>query len=310
MASLEVFDPRTGRFSAAGTMSTSRIEHTATVLPDGRVLLAGGMNDEGGWLNTAEIWNPTTGAVTPTGPMTGPRPGGSAVLLRDGRVFIAGRTGGSFLVAVSTSFAEIFDPATGAFTSAGSPAGEADGYMFGAASAVELADGRVLVAEADPGTRHAELYDPTNRTWSKTGSMLMSRPARSATLLNNGRVLFAGGVPDSGSGPTATSELYDPTSGTFRATGSMAQPRAGQCTTSLADGRVLISGGWDGSAALRSAEIYDAATGKFLPAGSMTVSRWGHTATLLPNGLVLMAGGGDGNSDRTDAELFNPPARR
>lgn len=291
-------------------MSTSRIEHTATVLPDGRVLLAGGINDEGGWLNTAEIWNPATGAVTPTGSMTGPRPGGSAVLLRDGRVLIAGRTGSGFLVQVSTSFAEVFDPATGAFTATASPVGEADWNMLGAVSAVQLADGRVLIAEDGSHLLHAELYDPVLDTWTMTGSLLMSRSARSATLLDNGLVLFAGGWPDSGSGPTATAELYDPASGTFRPTGSMAQPRSAQRATSLDDGRVLISGGWDGTAALRSVEIYDPATGKFRSAGSMTVSRWGHTATLLPNGLVLMAGGGGGDLNRTDAELFNPPARR
>ena len=142
------------------------------------------------------------------------------------------------------------------------------------------------------------------------GNMRQARAAFTATLLQDGRVLIAGGFGRGEDSYTDSAELYGPSSGTFTPTGKMAIRRCCQTATLLPDGRVLIAGGFNGQY-LSQAEIYDPETGQFTPASSMTTDRMDHTAVLLEDGKVLLAGGvGTGWTFLSSAELYDPATGR
>jgi hypothetical protein len=165
--SAEIYDPSTGRFSAAGPMTAARTYHTATLLADGRVLIAGGSDGYREEIASAEIFDPRTGSFSATGPMTDGREYQTATLLADGRVLIAGG-GGDYTNRIFRATAEIYDPTAGTFTGTGSLA-EARTYH----GAIRLADGRVLVTGgygAQAPLASAEIYDPSTGTFSPAGS--------------------------------------------------------------------------------------------------------------------------------------------
>ncbi|MFI5259540.1 MAG: kelch repeat-containing protein [Candidatus Limnocylindrales bacterium] len=285
-------------FTPAGTMTYPRSGETATLLPDGLVLIVGGY-DNGLPLASAELYDPETGIFSPTGSLTNARYYHSATLLPDGQVLIAGGVDGG-------NTAELFDPKRRAFSPTGSMATE---RVF--QSSTLLPDGRVLVAG---GAQDAsvEIYDPESGGFTATGSMGTFRQSCTATLLPNGRVLIAGGEIPAQSMSEITfdsAELYDPATGTFSPTGSMASYRAWDTATLLLDGRVLVAGGRGGEASggqnpQNSAELYDPKTGTFGPTGSMASDHDSGTATLLTDGRVLIAGGWGSST----AEIYDPRA--
>jgi hypothetical protein len=176
----------------------------------------------------------------------------------------------------------------------------------GQASAL-LTDGRVLVL-GDTGAPAGALFDPATARFSMTGLLVTSRVNETATSLQDGPVLVAGG--DNGTGLLASAELYDPATGKFSPTGSMLSPREFDTATLLRDGRVLFLGGIGNGGYLASAELYDPASGRFSSAGNTLAPLGeGHTATLLQDGRVLIAGG-DGSSPparlTATAELYDP----
>lgn len=292
----ELYDPNTGVFSASGSMTTSRSNHTATLLSNGKVLIASG--------TTAELYDPTTGTFSATGSMTTSRKNFTATLLSNGKVLIVGGLGTSFPLDLATS--ELYDPATGTFSASGSMGVGRDGHK-----ATLLSDGRVLITggwtgNGDTIVASAELYDPNTGTFSPTGSMSTARVDHTSTLLSTGKVLVAGGHNDEN---LASAELYDPATGTFSAGGNMATSRMDHTATLLPGGKVLVSGGCSfnslSATTVASAELYDPDTNTFAASGSMTSPRSNHTATLLTAGMLLVTGGHDNNTNGlASAELF------
>ena len=284
---IERFDPASGTFARAGSMVHGRSGHSATLLADGRVLLAGG--DEEGSLAAAEILDPATGLSTPTGSMAVSRWGHTATLLKDGRALVVGGWSGGGL---AEALAEAYDPATGAFAAAGTLG---QGRM--AHSATRLQNGEVLiVGGAGPINTQlasAEIYDPVEGSFRPTGSLTTRRQGHQATELPDGTVLITGGMSAPGIA-TASAELYDPATGAFTEVGVMQTPRWGHSATLLLSGRVLVVGGVSRYGSdLDSAELYDPVSRAFSVAASMIRRRSGHVAVPLLDGRVLVAYGGN-----------------
>jgi hypothetical protein len=296
-----------GKFVATGSMTRGRDGHTATLLLDGRVLMAGGEGyDEG---RSAEMYDPKTGKFSRTGSMAVGRWVATATLLLDGRVLIFG--GWEYTDRdhrAESASAELYDPRTGTFARTGSLSAPRHFQ-----TATRLRDGRVLVAGGEvagdyQGSDTAELYDPATGKFSPTGSMTRARVFHTATLLLDGHVLIAGGNGDS------SAELYDPVMGTFSETGSMTVVNEYHVATLLSDGRVLVAGGGEREGiTYPSAELYDPTAGTFSPTGSMinqcncSVGS-AASAPLLADGRVLVPDlVSPGSSEFVaSAELYDP----
>ena len=270
LASAELYDPTTSTFRPTGSLATARNLHTATLLVDGRVLIAGGNDAEAHSLASAELYDPKTGTFTPTGSLATARGFHIATRLSDGRVLIAGGTSVGWNGPPFLNSAEIYDPKTGRFAATRPMA-----VARGSHTATLLADGRVLITGGtDIGTRSlasAELYDPKTGRFAATGSMAAARTFFEATLLADGRVLVTGGDPAGWGydGPfLASAEIYDPKTGTFAATRPMAERRTYHTATLLSDGRVLVTAGYGDLGPLASAELFDPNSGAFSPTGS------------------------------------------
>jgi N-acetylneuraminic acid mutarotase len=296
-ATLSAFSAPPGVFSDAGSLSAARSSHTATLLANGQVLVAGGLDAGNKPLASAELYDPALGAWTPTaGTLNTARFGHTATLLANGQVLVAG--GGD-------ASAELYDPALGTWTPTTGALHTAH-YLH---TATLLANGQVLVAGGLDSNGNvsasAELYDPALGTWTPTtGALHTERVYHTATLLASGQVLVAGGFGWGYSGGgSARAELYDPALGTWTpTTGTLAIGRAYHTATLLANGQVLVAGGGDASA-----ELYDPALGTWTPTtGTLNSARRLHTATLLANGQVLVAGGQDDGVYSASAELYDP----
>src|SRR6266566_3132046 len=278
-----------------GSLKTARFHHTATLLPDGRVLVVGGEQAHTP-LASAELYDPATGTWSATGSLNTARLSHTATLLPNGKVLVAG--GGE--TDLYSASAELYNPATGSW----SPTGSFDtGRIFHTATL--LANGKVLVAGGrDPRLvelASADLYNPATGTWSATGSLNTARYDHTATLLRNGMVLVAGGNPDE----LDSAELYDPATGTWSVTDSLNDGRADHVETLLPNGMVLVAGGTNFE--IDTAELYDPATGTWSLTGSLNTMRKDHAATLLLNGMVLVTGGALAHKAAlATAELYDP----
>jgi Galactose oxidase, central domain len=306
LSSAELYDPSTGSFSATGSMSVPRISHTATLLPDGRVLVTGGYagfanQAFAGATGTAELYDPGAGTFTPTGRMLVPRFLHTATLLNNGKVLIAGGAGGGGPYS-DLATAELYDPVTGFFTPTANMTTRRSQHL-----ATLLVDGRVLIVPSGEADDHsAELYDPASGTFNRTtwttdlGGYAVGA---TATLTTSGKVLVTLN-PQECDAPGVAAGLYDSASDLFIAA---RDPIAEFCypqATLLSDGSALIAGGrWFFGPI---AQIYDPASGTFSRTGDMTTGRADYAATLLSDGTVLMSGGTSLQVPVASAELYHP----
>jgi len=275
-------------------MNSPRYHHTATLLPDGRILVTGGaIADQYTFTNSAEIYDPATGIWTLTPPMHHSREFHTATLLNDGTVFVFG--GGENPV-TGDNTPETYNPSTGLWTT-----NNTSTVLRRIQTATLLPSGLVLIAGgwgvynytggATFGPQAlAELYDPATGNWTNAGFMNISRYNHTATLLPNGKVLVAGGFTSNGTTALTSAELFDSNTRTWTNTGSMLEPYAFHEATLLPNGKVLVEPALDGNLNFTTnAELYDPSTGTWSNTSGVLVTPSIHEAILLPNGKVLAA---------------------
>ncbi len=294
-----------GVMEATATMSAARAAHTATALPDGRVLVVGGFVGKG-LARGAETYTPDLGRFSALPPMLTTRHSHTATMLPGGKVLIAGGYGEGTSTLAS---AELFDPATNTFAPTGSLVSARADHV-----AVLLANGTVLIAGGlGPDWTFlpsAELYDPAIGRFTATGGMTVARESHTAVRLQDGRVLVAGGHVGRRTAMRlhASAETYDPANGTFTRVGDMRVRRHKHDAVRLGNGQVLITGGSDerdSDGLYDSTELFDPTTGTFTLGPSMRLPRYKHAGSsiVLASGLILIAGGAP------QAETYDPMRR-
>jgi N-acetylneuraminic acid mutarotase len=299
LAAADLYDPSTNGVGTTAPLSTARYNHSATMLPEGKVLVVGGQSTETGFVATAEIYDPIADRWSSAGALATARAGHTATLMPGGQILVAGgHNSRRFLETV-----ELYDPVANAWTTAPPMNSARSGH-----TATLLPGGLLLVAGGFGGKSQAgaERYNPADNTWTTAGSLADGRFGHTATPLPDGKVLVAGGLNSAHGGTyLASVETYDPVANGWAGAPAMGGARAFHTATPLLDGEILVLGGKDGRRLLASAERYDPAKNGWTSAGSLRIARWLHTATLLSGRRVLVVGGMTEAGPSTSPELHD-----
>ena len=295
--SLPDFSKDYGFFKLTSPLNHPRYLHSLVLLPNGKVLVTGGVTTGMKVLSSAEIYDPITEQFTIIGEMNSPRCSHSSILLPDGRVLIIGGRAGVKADSEVLSSCEVYDPEKNKFSF-----GPSLNERRRSPTATLLIDGRVLVAgggkgigtyDLSEGLKSCEIYDPKKDKFFLTGEMNDPRQYNQATLLSDGRVLITGGSRKGAVETLKSAEIYDPKIEKFSITGSMGKKRMSHSSTLLPDGKVLIAGGIDlaNYIPIAGVEVYDPITGRFIPTSSMLTPRAAVKGVILNDGKILFSGG-------------------
>ncbi len=282
-------------WASTGAMSEARTSHTATLLADGKVLVAGGDDVAVGFIflgakDSAELYDPALGTFSTIGSMATPRTVHRATRLLDGTVLVSG----GISPECSLSESEIYDPALQAFRLTGEMQQRRLEH-----TATLLSDGRVLIVGGSSngafcttggGLSSAEIYDPATETFVATGSLAFPRFRHAAVRLPDGRVLVSGGQSQLPNVPLGA-EVYDPATGNFSNVGNMSRARQRHSLSVLLDGSVLCAGGLGSVDAGSTVEPFDPLTLTFLAPLALAQAHSEHQDILLADGRLLLIGG-------------------
>ena len=283
-------------WSVVAKMGSTRVQHTATTLVDGTVLVTGGFPASAPKTSSTELYDPTTNTWTPGPSLALLRANHTAMRLASGKVIVAGGAAGLIT--------ELYDPTAKTWTTVGPLAA-----LRGNHEAVLLASGKVLIVggETCPTSgcttvATADLFDPATNTWSSAGSMATARKEHTATLLASGAVLVAGGYNATGA-TVSSAEIYEPSTNTWHAAASMNRQHADHVAAKIGPG-ALVAGGLAGTTLSLVVEQYDVAADSWKIVKPLSTPRNGHVAITLGTGKLLVVGG----AALTSAELYDPVA--
>jgi N-acetylneuraminic acid mutarotase len=305
LASVEIFDAATGTFEKGAPLPEPRDHHTATRLPNGQVLVAGGglgsqitLPRGEGTLASAVLFDPKTGTWTRTADMHVARAGHRAVLLPDGRVLVAGGGGRvgydchsshpNCTVAESLGSAEIYDPATGAWTETG-PLGEA--RLAFSLDVTPLGIVAAFGAAKNKGLETVEIFDPKTNAWT-FGPKLAGEQFYHASAVLGGELVVAGGKIANVK-PITTVNVLDASGASWRPRASLGDPRTGASLVPLESGKGLLVAGSNqlGERFLAEAALYDPTADTWTKIAPLAKGRFSHATVRLRDGSVLVIGG-------------------
>jgi N-acetylneuraminic acid mutarotase len=327
LASSELWDFRRMSVSAGPSMASARALHSAVRLNDGRVLIIGGVDQNGDPTSSCEIYNPATNSFSSTGNMGTSRALFGACKLADGRVMVAGGTDTLQPDVVSAiqgvlDSAEIYNPATGSWS------GTSDIANYRLAPALTLLpNGQAMVSGgvqvsfffgipvSASSTNNVQRWNPSNGNWSNGPDMAQGRAGHqyNQVRLNDGRILMTGGVnvPSllgaTNAAPISGAELYNPTSNSWQ-TVNMPSARTLHTATVLADGRVAVCGGGQGTltapTSVSSVVLFNPGSNSWSTAPNLVTPRASHTAQLMPDGMLILFGGAGTSSTLSSIETI------